>query len=187
MASTATTTTLVGTQKAAWWGRTREKKKRFDVTNGRASSSSSSSGFGGDTERRRRREEETTRREEQGPVGEETRRGALEKSDDETDEEANAIKCVVDRVKTIEEQEDLSVDYAPVVLRALSDGSDRLIPLHSGNKENSILRVLFSEMKKRVKESKDSKETITYHSWEGRLRAGFRDAAAVVVCEQKEE
>ena len=188
MASTATTT-LVGTQ-AAWWGRTREKKKRFDVTNGRASSSSSSSGFGGDTERRRRRREEetTTRREEeQGPVGEETRRGALEKSDDETDEEANAIKCVVDRVKTIEEQEDLSVDYAPVVLRALSDGSDRLIPLHSGNKENSILRVLFSEVKKRVKESKDSKETITYHSWEGRLRAGFRDAAAVVVCERKEE
>ena len=208
MASTALTT-FFGTQ--AWWGRrrsssllflsssrgpsslsfsflpslTREKKKRFDVTNGRASSSSS--GFGGDTERRRRREEETTRREEQGPVGEETRRGALEKSDDETDEETNAIKCVVDRVKTIEEQEDLSVDYAPVVLRALSDGSDRLIPLHSGNKENSILRVLVSEMKKRVKESKDSKETITYHSWEGRLRAGFRDAAAVVVCQRKEE
>jgi len=161
----------------------REKKQREKRTNGRASSSSSSSGFGGDTERRRR-EEETTRRE-QRPVGEETR-GALEKSD-ETEEEANAIKCVVDRVKTIEEQEDLSVDYAPVVLRALSDGSDRLIPLHSGNKENSILRVLYSEMKKRVKESKDSMETITYHSWEGRLRAGFRDAAAVVVCQRKEE
>ena len=88
---------------------------------------------------RRRREEEKTR--EQRPVGEETR-GALEKSD-ETDEEANAIKCVVDRVKTIEEQEDLSVDYAPVVLRALSDGSDHLIPFHSRNEENSILRVLF--------------------------------------------
>ena len=43
--------------------------------------------------------------------------------------------------------------------------------LHSGNKENQFEGAL-SEMKKRVKESKDSKETITYHSGR-RLRRDF--------------
>jgi len=112
----------------------------------------------------------------------------LEKAGFVLDKENNQdhlVKVVVDRVKSIEEQEDFSLDWAPVVLRAL-DGSDRVLPLFSGNKKNQILEVLFHEMKKGKKES-DSNETMTYHAWEGRIHAGFENAEAVVVCERGDE
>ena len=104
---------------------------------------------------------------------------------DKENNEDHLVKVVVDRVKSIEEQEDFSLDWAPVVLRAL-DGSDRVLPLFSGNKKNQILEVLFHEMKKGKKES-ESNETITYHAWEGRIHAGFENAEAVVVCERGDE
>jgi len=104
---------------------------------------------------------------------------------DKENNEDHLVKVVVDRVKSIEEQEDFSLDWAPVVLRAL-DGSDRVLPLFSGNKKNQILEVLFHEMKKGKKES-DSNETMTYHAWEGRIHAGFENAEAVVVCERGDE
>ena len=112
----------------------------------------------------------------------------LEKAGFVLDKENNQdhlVKVVVDRVKSIEEQEDFSLDWAPVVLRAL-DGSDRVLPLFSGNKKNQILEVLFHEMKKGKKES-ESNETMTYHAWEGRILAGFENAEAVVVCERGDE
>ena len=112
----------------------------------------------------------------------------LEKAGFVLDKENNQdhlVKVVVDRVKSIEEQEDFSLDWAPVLLRAL-DGSDRVLPLFSGNKKNQILEVLFHEMKKGKKES-DSNETMTYHAWEGRIHAGFENAEAVVVCERGDE
>ena len=104
---------------------------------------------------------------------------------DKENNEDHLVKVVVDRVKSIEEQEDFSLDWAPVVLRAL-DGADRVLPLFSGNKKNQILEVLFHEMKKGKKES-ESNETITYHAWEGRIHAGFENAEAVVVCERGDE
>ena len=112
----------------------------------------------------------------------------LEKAGFVLDKENNQdhlVKVVVDRVKSIEEQEDFSLDWAPVVLRAL-DGADRVLPLFSGNKKNQILEVLFHEMKKGKKES-ESNETITHHAWEGRIHAGFENAEAVVVCERGDE
>ena len=112
----------------------------------------------------------------------------LEKAGFVLDKENNQdhlVKVVVDRVKSIEEQEDFSLDWAPVVLRAL-DGADRVLPLFSGNKKNQILEVLFHEMKKGKKES-ESNETMTYHAWEGRIHAGFENAEAVVVCERGDE
>ena len=113
----------------------------------------------------------------------------LEKAGFVLDKENNhdhLVKVVVDRVKSIEEQEDFSLDWAPVVLRAL-DGSDRVIPVFSGNKKNQILEVLFHEMKKGGKREKESNETMTYHAWEGRIHAGFENAEAVVVCERGDE
>ena len=113
----------------------------------------------------------------------------LEKAGFVLDKENNQdhlVKVVVDRVKSIEEQEDFSLDWAPVVLRAL-DGADRVLPLFSGNKKNQILEVLFHEMKKGGKEESESNETITYHEWEGRIHAGFENAEAVVVCERGDE
>ena len=107
----------------------------------------------------------------------------LEKAGFVLDKENNQdhlVKVVVDRVKSIEEQEDFSLDWAPVVLRAL-DGADRVLPLFSGNKKNQILEVLFHEMKKGGKKESESNETITYHAWEGRIHAGFENAEAVVV------
>ena len=105
---------------------------------------------------------------------------------DKENNEDHLVKLVVDRVKSIEEQEDFSLDWAPVVLRAL-DGSDRVLPLFSGNKKNQILEVLFHEMKKGGKKESDGNETITYHAWEGRIHAGFENAEAVVVCERGDE
>ena len=113
----------------------------------------------------------------------------LEKAGFVLDKENNQdhlVKVVVDRVKSIEEQEDFSLDWAPVVLRAL-DGADRVLPLFSGNKKNQILEVLFHEMKKGGKKESESNETITYHAWEGRIHAGFENAEAVVVCERGDE
>ena len=105
---------------------------------------------------------------------------------DKENNEDHLVKLVVDRVKSIEEQEDFSLDWAPVVLRAL-DGGDRVLPLFSGNKKNQILEVLFHEMKKGGKKESDGNETITYHAWEGRIHAGFENAEAVVVCERGDE
>ena len=113
----------------------------------------------------------------------------LEKAGFVLDKENNQdhlVKVVVDRVKSIEEQEDFSLDWAPVVLRAL-DGADRVLPLFSGNKKNQILEVLFHEMKKGGKKESESNEMITYHAWEGRIHAGFENAEAVVVCERGDE
>ena len=113
----------------------------------------------------------------------------LEKAGFVLDKENNQdhlVKVVVDRVKSIEEQEDFSLDWAPVVLRAL-DGADRVLPLFSGNKKNQILEVLFHEMKKGGKKESESNETITHHAWEGRIHAGFENAEAVVVCERGDE
>ena len=128
-------------------------------------------------EEREEEEEEETRSREESESG-------LEKAGFVNEERA-LVKVVVDRVVRIEEQEDFSIDWAPVVLRAL-DGSDRVIPVFSGNKENSILSVLFNEVKKRKKHGKESDETIMFHSWEGRIHAGFENAEAVVVCERGE-
>jgi hypothetical protein len=128
-------------------------------------------------EREEEKEEEETRSREESESG-------LEKAGFVNEERA-LVKVVVDRVVRIEEQEDFSIDWAPVVLRAL-DGSDRVIPVFSGNKENSILSVLFNEVKKRKKHGKESDETIMFHSWEGRIHAGFENAEAVVVCERGE-
>jgi hypothetical protein len=139
------------------------------------SSSSSSSSSSPEEEREEEEEEEETRSREESESG-------LEKAGFVNEERA-LVKVVVDRVVRIEEQEDFSYDWAPVVLRAL-DGSDRVIPVFSGNKENSILSVLFNEVKKRKKHGKESDETITFHSWEGRIHAGFENAEAVVVCER---
>jgi len=140
-----------------------------------SSSSSSSSSPEEEREEEEEEEEEETRSREESESG-------LEKAGFVNEERA-LVKVVVDRVVRIEEQEDFSYDWAPVVLRAL-DGSDRVIPVFSGNKENSILSVLFNEVKKRKKHGKESDETITFHSWEGRIHAGFENAEAVVVCER---
>ena len=141
---------------------------------GKNTSSSSSSSSSSPEEEREEEEEETRSREES--------ESGLEKAGFVNEERA-LVKVVVDRVVRIEEQEDFSYDWAPVVLRAL-DGSDRVIPVFSGNKENSILSVLFNEVKKRKKHGKESDETIAFHSWEGRIHAGFENAEAVVVCER---
>ena len=146
----------------------------WEGKNTSSSSSSSSSSPEEEREEEEEEEEETRSREES--------ESGLEKAGFVNEERA-LVKVVVDRVVRIEEQEDFSYDWAPVVLRAL-DGSDRVIPVFSGNKENSILSVLFNEVKKRKKHGKESDETITFHSWEGRIHAGFENAEAVVVCER---
>lgn len=165
------------------------KNARAKVRASASNSSNSSSSWEGkntsskssfsppEEEREEEKEEEETRSREESESG-------LEKAGFVNEERA-LVKVVVDRVVRIEEQEDFSIDWAPVVLRAL-DGSDRVIPVFSGNKENSILSVLFNEVKKRKKHDKESDETIMFHSWEGRIHAGFENAEAVVVCERGE-
>ena len=153
----------------------RGSASRSSSWEGKNTSSSSSSSSSSPEEEREEEEEEETRSRKESESG-------LEKAGFVNEERA-LVKVVVDRVVRIEEQEDFSYDWAPVVLRAL-DGSDRVIPVFSGNKENSILSVLFNEVKKRKKHGKESDETIVFHSWEGRIHAGFENAEAVVVCER---
>ena len=156
-----------------------------------ASSSSESSSFdgaGGGGGQEGKNTSASPKEEEKEKEEEKKESSGLEKAGFVLDKENNQdhlVKVVVDRVKSIEEQEDFSLDWAPVVLRAL-DGSDRVLPLFSGNKKNQILEVLFHEMKKGKKES-ESNETMTYHAWEGRILAGFENAEAVVVCERGDE
>lgn len=156
-----------------------------------SSSSSESSSFeagGGGGGKEGKNTSASPKEEEKEKEEEKKESSGLEKAGfvlDKENNEDHLVKVVVDRVKSIEEQEDFSLDWAPVVLRAL-DGSDRVLPLFSGNKKNQILEVLFHEMKKGKKES-ESNETMTYHAWEGRIHAGFENAEAVVVCERGDE
>ena len=165
------------------------KVSSFRCASSSSSSESSSFEAGGGGGGKEGKNTSASPKEEEKEEEENNESSGLEKAGfvlDKENNEDHLVKLVVDRVKSIEEQEDFSLDWAPVVLRAL-DGSDRVLPLFSGNKKNQILEVLFHEMKKGGKKESDGNETITYHAWEGRIHAGFENAEAVVVCERGDE
>ena len=95
-------------------------------------------------------------------------------------------RVVVDKITKFSEYDDYSTDYAPVLLRVY-DGSDRVIPLWSGNFENKILKVFFAEM--RGERSSYDDEAAYLYEWENRIRDKNRlkNAIAVIIdCRAKD-
>ena len=107
------------------------KVSSFRCASSSSSSESSSFEAGGGGGGKEGKNTSASPKEEEKEEEENNESSGLEKAGfvlDKENNEDHLVKLVVDRVKSIEEQEDFSLDWAPVVLRAL-DGSDRVTPV----------------------------------------------------------